>query len=442
MYASDEVEYFVFLRSLWFDHDVSFENDYRHIYESGIARPPGFHETFLERRTETGRRINFGTIGCALLWSPFYGVADLSARAMRASGMGADVDGYSKPYIAGVAYGSAVYGALSIVLSILVCQRLFGSTSDAPDRVGRLTPFLAAAMVWIGTPLIFYMYVTPPMAHATSSFTVALFVLVWLHARREWRAGDIALLAGLAALMGMVREQDVLLAIGPSLDYARDLARRRNEPSRGVALKLVIAAIVFAIVFLPQALAYLALNGRIGPSRLVTRKMIWTAPHALQVLASPEHGFFWWTPLALVALAGLIWATWKRRHDATGWLAMCMLAMIAAEVYVNGSVDSWTLAGAFGQRRFVSLTPVLAVGLCAAIQSLSSRTRPWQLAAAIAIGCSIWWNLALMVQFGTGLMDRQRLQLGPNARHAFVTVPRELPGLVYRYLFERGSFYK
>ena len=29
IYASDEVRYFAFLRSLWFDHDVSFENEYR-----------------------------------------------------------------------------------------------------------------------------------------------------------------------------------------------------------------------------------------------------------------------------------------------------------------------------------------------------------------------------------------------------------------------------
>lgn len=442
IYASDEVEYFVFLRSLWFDRDVSFENEYRHIYEAGVARPPGFHETFLERRTETGRRINFGTIGCALLWSPFYAAGDLGARVLGAGGKAVDVNGYSTPYVTAVAYASAVYGFLSIVLSILVCQRLFGSKSDVPDRFSRISPFLAVVIVWIGTPLVFYMYVTPPMAHATSSFTVALFVFGWLRAREKWRLGDIALLSALAALMGMVREQDLVVAVGPVLDFARDLARRRREASRAVALKVATAAAVFAIVFLPQALAYLALNGRIGPSQLVTRKMIWTAPHALQVLASPEHGFFWWTPLALVAIGGLIWTSRRWRHEATGWLAACLLAMIVAEIYVNGSVDSWTLAGAFGQRRFVSLTPLLAVGLCAVIRSPAARTPPWRLAAAVAIGLAVWWNLALMVQFGTGLMDRQRLQPALNARHAFVTVPRELPGLVYRYLFERGSFYK
>ena len=54
IYASDEVQYFSYLRSLWFDRDVSFENEYTHFYASGIARSDGFRETFLERTTEAG----------------------------------------------------------------------------------------------------------------------------------------------------------------------------------------------------------------------------------------------------------------------------------------------------------------------------------------------------------------------------------------------------
>ena len=34
--------------------------------------------------------------------------------------------------------------------------------------------------------------------------------------------------------------------------------------------------------------------------------MTWTAPHALEVLFSPAHGFFFWTPLALLGIAGLV----------------------------------------------------------------------------------------------------------------------------------------
>ena len=59
IYASDEIQYFSYLRSLWFDHDVSFENEYRHFYDLNIGRGEGFHATFLEQQTEAGRRPSF-----------------------------------------------------------------------------------------------------------------------------------------------------------------------------------------------------------------------------------------------------------------------------------------------------------------------------------------------------------------------------------------------
>ena len=77
LYSSDEVQYFSYLRSLWFDGDLSFENEYRYFYDRGVARTPGFEQTFLQLETPAGRRVNFGTMGCAILWSPFYAIADI-----------------------------------------------------------------------------------------------------------------------------------------------------------------------------------------------------------------------------------------------------------------------------------------------------------------------------------------------------------------------------
>src|SRR5258708_37529213 len=73
IYASDEVEGFAWLHSLAFDRDVSFGNEYEYFYRSGQVKNPGFHETFLEGRTESGRYRNFTTMGAAILWAPFYG---------------------------------------------------------------------------------------------------------------------------------------------------------------------------------------------------------------------------------------------------------------------------------------------------------------------------------------------------------------------------------
>ena len=203
IYASDEIQYFAWLRSWAFDRNVDFENEYQHFYDTGVARNPLFHETFLERVNENGRRINFGPIGSAVLWAPFYAAGHLWAKLS-----GAAADGYSQPYISAVAYGSACYGLAAVLLSAAIARRIAGRG-------------LAASLaIAAGTPLLFYIYIAPPMSHANSAFAVSLFLWLWLRARERWRVRD-ALLLGLAGgLMAMVREQDVLFAAGPAIDFA------------------------------------------------------------------------------------------------------------------------------------------------------------------------------------------------------------------------------
>jgi len=55
---------------------------------------------------------------------------------------------------------------------------------------------------------------------------------------------------------------------------------------------------------------------------------------------------------------------------------------------------------------------------------------------------AVYWNLALSAEFSVGLMDRQRLEPRRNAYDAFVTLPGMAPSLIYRYLFDRASFYR
>jgi hypothetical protein len=113
--------------------------------------------------------------------------------------------------------------------------------------------------------------------------------------------------------------------------------------------------------------------------------------------------------------------------------------MVATQIYVSGSVASWT-GSAFGQRRLVGLTVFLIVGLTALL--LAVRTIWWRRALTGLVLLSIWWNIGLIAQFGTALMNRQRLELRRNAYHNFVTIPLALPSLAYRYAFDRESFYR
>jgi hypothetical protein len=178
----------------------------------------------------------------------------------------------------------------------------------------------------------------------------------------------------------------------------------------------------------------------------VTRKMFWHSPHALKVLFSPEHGFFVWTPLAALAIAGLVLLTLRSRRQGEDSpdrrrIAACMLLMAGLQVYVSGAVDSWSVAGAFGHRRFVAVTVLLVVGLAAAWNWTAAHgARRW--AVSVIVLVCVYWNLALIALFGTRMMDRQRIELGRNAYDAFVTLPRMAPALAWRYFRERDSFYQ
>ena len=450
--ASDEIQFFAWLHSWTFDRDVDFDNEYRYFYEAGPGRHPGFVATFLEDTNEAGRRPNFTPIGSAVLWLPFYAAGHVVAGLS-----GVPTDGLSHPYVAAVAYGSAVYGLLAVLLSAAIVRRLM-----ARSALG------SAVLAWVGTPLLFYMYIAPGFAHAGSAFAVALFIWVWLRTRERWSIAGVVALGLAAALLPMVREQDAFLVVGPAIDFARWAWRRTQAAAHGagrthawrrVALLATVGVITALAAYTPQLASYQALNGHPSPTDTVARKMTWTSPHFFEVLLSPEHGLFLWTPLALVAVAGLVWLALRPRraaaavpgrdaidaaprpHPDLGWLAALMLLMCLLQVYVSGSVESWTVAGAFGQRRFVALTPIFAVGLAAVLPRPGARMSRRGGAVITLCLVLVWWNLGLMAQFGLHLMDRQRLSIRENARVTFVELPRLAPSILIRYFTARDSFY-
>jgi hypothetical protein len=241
----------------------------------------------------------------------------------------------------------------------------------------------------------------------------------------------------MAAIIAMVREQDLFLAIGPALDFlvaALRRVREREWPLLTAIARGLAGALTAAICFLPQLLTYIVLFGRPAPSPTIENKMTWTSPHAWQVLASPENGLLFWTPLAIAALAGLVWLA------ARSWVAFICVVMVLTQVYVSGSLDTWAGAGAFGQRRLVGLTVFVVLGLAALLAAIPRGWPRYAVQAFVVL--AVWWNVGLTAQFGSGLMNRQHLDPPRNAYHNFVTVPQRIPDLMYRFLFDRESFYQ
>jgi hypothetical protein len=421
--GADEIQYFSHLRSLVFDRDLDFANEYAYFHERDPQGLAGFKSTFIDKREPlTGRRINFTPIGTALLWSPVYLLAHAGVELARALGAEVLADGFSRPYLAAVGYASALYALLGLLLIHDGLVR-FGGFADGDAA-------LALGALWLGTPLLYYVTLAPAFSHACSLFVIALVVWLWLRlrARPETNLPGWAILGAAVGLCGLVREQDALIGVVPAADLAFR-AWRRAEWRPAILRALVLGSAAF-LVFLPQLFAYRALNGAFGPSRLVTQKMRYLSPHFLEVLVDPGHGLFVWSPLLLLAVAGLGFA-WRRGEGAVPPLALALLL----QVWINGSVDSWSQAGAFGSRRFVGITVVFAWGLAALVELMRPRLRQWGTAGLLAV--FVWWNVSLIVQFGLRLMDRQRLEWPKVAVNQFTEVPRQAGRVAFLFFTDR-----
>lgn len=409
--AADEIQYFSSLRSLFFDGDLDYENEYRHFYARDPEGLQGFKGTFLERRDPvSGRHINFATLGAALLWSPFLGVAHVGVLAARALGAGVAADGYSFPYLAAVSLASAIYA----FAGLLLIHEMLVREGGFDDRLAALGVLGA----WLATPVVYYMTIAPGFGHAPSLFAVSLLLWLSFRARRRGSAASF-LLCGLAGgLAGLVREQDALFLVFPAGLVAWDFVKSR---ALGRALqRAAVLAMGALLVLAPQLAAYKALTGRFGPSTFVTRKMSWSSPHAFEVLFDPGHGLFLWSPILFAASVGLIFWAWRRRDV----VAALLVLLVLLQVWINGAVESWHMAGAFGARRFIAATPAFAFGLAALLETL--RRRAGEVAPVLLVLLCAWWNLSLMVQFGLKLMDRQRLEWPRVAVNQVTEVPLHL----------------
>lgn len=436
IYASDEIEYFSYTHSLFFDRDLDFSNEYLHFYNSDPTKfQDVYNDLYLKREPLTNLPINVAPIGTGLLWLPSYALAHGFVLAARQLGANIPADGYSQPYITAIALTSYIFGCLGLLLSYLLCKKYFGRGVSA----------LAVVTMWLATPLIFYTVIAPPWSHATSLFTVTLFLWYWDRTRaqenrslKQWAA--LGALAGLAML---VREQDALFLAVPAVEVAAKLFlawRERAAALRVVLLRwvagLLVMAISAAIVFIPQLITYRVITGRFSPSKVVSSKFTLTAPNFLNVLFSPEHGLFAWTPVILVALVGLFFL-WRR-----DWvLTLCLAVAFLLQVYIAGSFLTWESAGSFGQRRFINSTAIFALGFAALASWALARGVPRWAIGLFAL-LFVAWNGGLLMQYALWCSpQRQGLDWAIVLRGQ-LEMPGKALGLIWDYLTNRSRFYR
>jgi hypothetical protein len=442
IYATDEVQYYAYLRSAYVDGDLDFRNEYTHFAAIGQQNDdPAIYNALLREHPDdppvnpqTGLLRNVAPVGSALLWAPGFILTDGTLRLLNLLGADLPTDGYARPYIWAVCFMSALYSLCGVLLTYRLARRF----------VACFPATLATATVWLATPLVFYSHIAMPLSHSGGFFLFALFLTVWLAgwqgplaARNAQRSlATWAALGLLGGLMTITREQLGLLLLIPAVEGLLAYARLARSGDWGAAGRLLAGHVVFMLCLLlaltPQLAAYQILNGQLSPSSTVSGKLDWFSPNALNTLLHPHHGALLWSPVLVFGLLGL---GWLARHD--GLLAALLALGFLAQTYINGAFGTtWHLSGAFGFRRLIECTPIFVLGLAALLAWVQPRSGrvPLLLAGLLLV----YWNAGLIAQWA---VVRPALRSGliweGMLYYQFVETPRQVIANASDLLFNR-----
>ena len=432
----DGVGYYAYAQSLVIDHDLRFEDDWR-------AANPGFRQGRVdlsgrllpEEYTITGHLRNHFSVGPAILWAPFLGLAH--AAVLVADSLGAQIpaDGYSRPYLATMAAATVLYGFLGLLLAFDLARRY---ATDA-------WAFLATLGIWFASSLPVYMYFNPAWSHAHSAFSVALFLWYWQRTRgqrtlRQWMA--LGLTAG---LMMNVYYPNAILMLVPGMEalagYRRTLRPADGRLARWGGQLLCHACFlgVVLVALLPTFLTrWVVYGGPFESGYPPLGEWNWTSPVWLSVLFSSNHGLLSWTPVLIPALAGLFWS-WRKDRLLGGGLLFSVLAY----GYFISSYPDWDGMSSFGNRFFVSLTPVFVIGLAAAFERFArwwNRPGSDRMLAGGALALLSLWNAGFIFQWGTQMIPaRGPISWKQMAHNQVAAVPSRIVSEMEHYVLRRDS---
>jgi len=380
---SDGYSYYVYLPSWFLYRDISLDVLARDWYGGSY---PAF--TAILRWPGTGQWLNAHPIGTAMLMAPFFAVGHLLTRWSNLP-----PDGFSFYYehaagLAGLAY---FVGGVAVMRGLLTRHFTSGVTLAT-----------LVSMTW-GTNLFHYGVFDTTFSHAYSFFLITLFLDL---TDRWWTRPTARLACGLgasAALIVLTRHTNVLFLLllplhgitawrdlGP---HAAALWRRRGS--------LALIGGIALVGVLPQLLIYRQATGSwlVSSYRAVGGAgFTFRSPHLVGVLFSTQKGVFFWSPLLLLAVAGIIVA-----HGWVQRLVVPAVIVVAIDTYLIASWSDWQFGASFGHRGFTDSLGLLAMFLAAFFAWAAGWPRLARFVAA-GVVLAVLISTAQMLQYWIGIL--------------------------------------
>jgi hypothetical protein len=369
------------------------------------------------------------------LWAPFLICAHAGVLMAQAFGSKVSADGFSFPYLIAMAFGTLLYGFFALLLSYRVACRF----------TAERWALFATIAIWWASSLPVYMYFNPSWSHAHSAFAVALFFWYWLRTRESRTRAQWLVLALIAGMMLNVYYPNAIILvvlIPEALAQYREALRRPETKAARVGLlfssHILFCVVAFALLLPTFLTRYVLYGGFFQTGYIPVTRWQWGSPWFGALLFSSNHGLFSWTPLLLIATAGLF--LFWRRFAAIGSSVILMMLVF---YYFMASYPDWDGISSYGNRFFVSLTVFFVLGLAVVLDAVGQYFSSLRVASVwLGAGLSVFmlWNVGLIFQWGAHMIPtRGTVSWAQVTQNQFHAVPRQIASELESYLFRRAD---
>jgi hypothetical protein len=342
--VSDDRYYYAYLPSVVIDGDLDFTNQISEHWGTD------FRPEILANHTETGMVQNKYPIGVALTLLPGFLIGHILALI---SGGLISANGYSW-----------VYQLLCLgIIQLLVWQTLKQIDWLLTQRlnVPAGPTFLSLVVIAVGTPYLYYACRNPFMVHIISTFwcTTVVTVAATKNRKPNWFWFRLAFCGAMAMVCRPTNIHLIFVATYGVVQTIRTTGFRRaitSFPLAGIAI-VPISLQILTWHFLDGSWIYYS-YGEEGFN--------WFHPVLAKTLFSSRHGLFFWSPILLIAVIGLL----LRARDS---LIQCWFLGGILLWYANSAWRCWWFGDAYGARAFLELSGLFGIGLALSFSYLKNK---------------------------------------------------------------------
>ena len=388
IFAYDNYGYYLYLPAAFIHNDLSLKDldEYKMLNEK-YQNTPTLYQIMQSPKGGIIIRMYMGT---AILLSPAFFAGHAFAKVA-----GMPTDGFSPPY----QWAVIIYGLLLTLIGIIFARKLL--LNFFSDKVTAFTLLIT----YIGTNLFFFAALGNPIPHVYL-FNIYIFLLYFTvswHKEQKWLYA-----AGIGISLGLIlsiRPSEIIAILIPVLYNIYDQKSLNDK----VALifkryqQIILVGLLVTAFILPQFIYWRVFAGEFVVSIYndPSSKMNWFYPRFLNTLFSFRKGWFIYSPLSILAIAGLFIMYRKYRH-----IFLFSIVFIVLNIYM---ISCFTSLISYGYRAFVESYAILMLPLAVLIESILS-SRKWIISfSLIVLTTFTYLNIVLAKHTAYGTVDGSRM---------------------------------